>query len=243
MESGMMQKKTKFVKSILACLAITFGSSALAETTSSTFNIYLRGIKAGQLKYAYSESGSNYSASGIIQSTGIIGALAKYKFTASTSGTLSKGIYAPRAYREESDTGRRQSEKTISYSNGIPKVSERKLPKPFWADPAQQKGTVDPMTAISIVLNDKTESTVCQTNFDMFDGARRVQITVGSPSKSENGLTCKGLYKRVEGFSNRELSEGRNFPFSVTYVNKSGKYQVSEFDVSTLRGRARFVRQ
>lgn len=239
----MMQKKLNFAKAIALGLAIFSGTQTSADTSSSTFNVYLRGIKAGQLKYAYSESGSNYSASGIIQSTGIVGALAKYKFTANSSGTISNGTYSPRTYTEDSDTGRRQSEKTMSYVNGIPKVQERKLPKPFWADPAKQKGTLDPMTAIAMVLNDKTAETVCKEKLNIFDGARLVQITLSNAKTSGSNVTCQGMYKRVDGFSKREIGEGSKFPFTLTYKKAGGKFQVSNFEMSTLRGRAKFVRQ
>ena len=243
MESGMMQKKLTLTKAIAASLALICATPVVAETKTSTYNVYLRGIKAGQLKYAYAQSGSNYSASGILQSTGIVGALAKYKFTASSSGKIVKGKHAPQSYQEDSNTGRRESQKSISYSNGIPRVTERKLPKSHWADPKKQKGTVDPMTAIALVLNDASAKSVCNSKIDLFDGARRVTITLSNPKKSGATLKCSGLYKRVDGFSKREMSEGTQFPFALNYALKGDIYRVSDMEISTLRGRARFVRQ
>ena len=58
----------------------------------------------------------------------------------------------------------------------IPKLTSAKAPKPHWAKPKSQKGTVDPMTAIHLIMGDRIEKTLCKQKFNLFDGARRIEI-------------------------------------------------------------------
>ncbi len=234
--------KQSFKTALLGILMLC-GSLAQAETERAAYDVYVSGIKIGELQYAVAQSGNSYSSSGVLQSTGIVGAIAKYRYKATSQGTLQNGTYRPQRYTESSDTGRRKMEQSITYRNGLPRVNSSKLAKPYWADPSDQKGTVDPMTGIIATLADQPKSSPCTSKIDIFDGARRVQVTLSNAKISGQSLSCRGLYKRVDGFNKSELSEGVSFPFSLTYAAKGNVFRLNEFTIQTLRGRARFVRQ
>lgn len=232
------------VRAICAAGALLFSATSIsADTQSYAFGINLLGIKAGELRYSVRHQGNQYSAAGKVFPTGLAAQFVKFAFDVSVSGRVIKNGYAPTRYSEKSDNGRRQEEKYLTYTNGIARVKSPKLPKPYWADPKDQKGTVDPMTAIFWTLSDKTKDELCRQNIPIFDGARRVQIKLSNPQETNESATCDGVYKRVDGFSQSELKEGTTFPFSITYEKIGDIYRTKRFDVQSVRGRVSVTRQ
>ncbi|NBQ28706.1 MAG: hypothetical protein EBU18_12240 [Rhodobacteraceae bacterium] len=94
-----------------------------------------------------------------------------------------------------------------------------------------------------LTLEDLPESELCTQNIDIFDGARNVKITMKGLKKSGNSYQCDGTYKRIAGFSESELKDGVNFPFTMTYSKQGDKFRAERFDVQSIRGRAAFVRR
>ena len=214
-----------------------------AETTDYLFDVQLLGLKAGEFKYSVIKKGGQYSAAGKLYPTGVVAQMTTFQFDVSVSGDIKSGRYSPRKYYEQSDTGKRKEEKTITYSGSKIRVKSPKLPKPHWLNPNTQLGKVDPMTAIFLTLEDRAESELCTQNIDIFDGARNVKITMKGPKKSGNSYQCDGTYKRIAGFSESELKDGVNFPFTMTYSKQGDKFRAERFDVQSIRGRAAFVRR
>ena len=236
-------KKFHF-RSIAAFLVVFFAfSSAMADTQRYKFDVLIRGIKAGQLRYAIEIKGASYGVHGILESTGLVGLLVRYHFDAQAVGKHFGNQYQPKHYKEVSDTGRRKSEKIIRYQNGIPKVTSKKPWQPHWLDPSTQEGTLDPMTAMAALLSDQSKNDLCKLYLPMFDGVRRVEITLSGLEKTESGAQCSGVYQRIGGFTEKERAEGENFPFILKYKIENDLYRVQRFDITTLRGRASFVRQ
>ncbi|MGB1154034.1 MAG: hypothetical protein ACPG4F_07650, partial [Paracoccaceae bacterium] len=133
--------------------------------------------------------------------------------------------------------------KIIRYQNGIPKVTSKKPQQPHWLDPSTQVNTLDPMTAMAALLSDQSQIDLCNLILPMFDGARSVEITLSGLEKTKNGARCSGVYQRIGGFTKKEQAEGENFPFTLNYEIENNLYRVQRFDITTLRGRASFVRQ
>jgi hypothetical protein len=77
----------------------------------------------------------------------------------------------------------------------------------------------------------------------LFDGARRVRISLSNPKESGMRATCDGVYSREGGFSKNELKQGKTFPFTITYKKTDQNYYFQRFDVKSARGRAAFVRR
>ena len=239
-----IDKKKFYFGSITSFLVVFFTfSSAMADTQRYNFHVLIRGIKAGQLRYAIETQEPSYSIHGILESTGLVGLLVKYQFDAQAVGKRLGNKYQPEHYKEVSDTGRRKSEKTIRYQNGIPKVTSKKPWQPHWLDPSTQVNTLDPMTAMAALLSDQSKNDLCNLYLPMFDGARRVEITLSGLEKTESGAQCSGVYQRIGGFTEKERAEGENFPFILNYKIENDLYRVQRFDITTLRGRASFVRQ
>ena len=172
-----------------------------AKTERYSFDVFLWGIKVGELVYSVKKTSDEYDISGVLRSKGFARVVTKYKFEAQTKGKVSNSKYYPTAYSEKSDTGRRKEQKSIIYQEMIPKLTSAKAPKPHWAKPKSQKGTVDPMTAIHLIMGDRIEKTLCKQKFNLFDGARRIEIILSKINIEKNSAQCRGEYIRQDGYT------------------------------------------
>ena len=231
---------------LTACFFIVFNSPeySYSKTQQHIFDVYILGLKLGRLNYAIEVKNDLYSAAGHLRSTGIFSAISKYSFEASSKGKIESGLFIPDYYSERSDTGRRKEEKTMQYSKQGIELNTKKTPKPYWQDPDKQLDTLDPMSSIIYILRDQQEANICRQNFAMFDGIRRVKIKFTHGEETSDGqFTCHGIYSRIGGYTEKELKDGTNFPFNVNYKIKNAIYKVFAFEITTNRGRAKFVRK
>ncbi|MFB0941220.1 MAG: DUF3108 domain-containing protein [Paracoccaceae bacterium] len=222
----------------------SWASGTLADKTSDEFDVYIQGLQAGRLSLVTQTKGSGYAARILLRTTGLAAKLLRYRFEATVQGRSHNGHHRPVHYSEKSDTGKRQTDKTITYVNGLAKVTQSKKRKPHWLKPKSQRNRLDPLTATYELLRDRPKDTLCQQSLKLFDGARAVDIILADPKSDRKGITCRGRYKRVGGFSEAEMSKGVSFPFKLTYVPApNGDYQVQSLKIETLRGRASFLRR
>ena len=214
-----------------------------AKTERYSFDVFLWGIKVGELVYSVKKASDEYDISGVLRSKGFARVVTKYKFEAQTKGKLSNSKYYPTSYNEKSDTGRRKEQKSIIYNKMIPKITSAKDPKPHWAKPKSQKGTVDPMTAIHLIMGDRIEKTLCKQKFNLFDGARRIEIILSKINIEKNSAQCRGEYIRQDGYTEEEMKEGKVFPFTINYIKRDEIYAVESLRIKALRGQTKFTRR
>jgi len=112
------------------------------------FDVFLLGIKAGELRYHKSVKGTAYSAQTVLETTGLVALLAPYMFQAEVTGQRLKNRYLPQSYVEISNTGKRITNKTMRYKNQRPTLLAAGERKKYWLKPADQKGTLDPLSAL-----------------------------------------------------------------------------------------------
>ena len=240
-----MQKNIfrKCYATLSLCLWAISAQHAGAETSQMHFDVTILGLKAGELRYTLQKDDTSYAASGLLYPTGLVATMTSFSYDVTVTGTHKGGQYFPTRYSEKSDTGKRKEERQITYRLGIPSIRSSKLPKPHWLDPKTQKGAVDPMTAIFEILRDVEHGKLCEQDMTLFDGARRVRISLSNPQESGSRATCNGIYSREGGFSKNELRQGKDFPFTITYQKTANNYYFQRFDVKSARGRAAFVRR
>ncbi|SFR56288.1 DUF3108 domain-containing protein [Litoreibacter janthinus] len=212
--------------------------AAASGTTDAKFSVSIRGLTAGSLTIKGKEAGNSYNASGVLQSGGLVGLVAKVKYTASSSGSVSGSNFSPTRYDEKADTGKRKSSASITYKGGIPMVSDF-TPGPNTVQPSTQKGTVDPMTALYAAFRDVDAAEVCKLNVKMYDGKRRSQVKLATPRAEGDMIKCDGEYRRLAGFSAEDMAEKSRFPFNLFYAKTAeGRYRVEKVVTQTLYGNA-----
>lgn len=234
---------------LVASLVLTPAGAALSERRDqAVYGIYLLGFKVGVLEFQGQADESRYSASGVIRSTGLVAAIAKVRYEAATTGRVSGGRLVPQTYREKADTGTRQSQAVMRYRRGVPQVKEYDSPQgrrsDHAVDPATQGGTYDPMTAVYSVFRDVPPDELCNRTIHTFDGQRRGEVTLSEPRVSGDKATCKGVYRRVAGFSAKEMAEKRRFPFDLTFIRlDNGWWRLKRITTETTFGRATISRR
>ena len=238
------------------CALITFfalgaasfgaGSATAAQPASETgrFEGYFAGLKAGEVRFAMTRENGQYAATGRVKSSGLIAAIARFRYRADVTGRVNGDSYAPLRYEESLDTGRRSSDKVIAYRGGLPVLEESEEPDAHWLDPRSQGDALDPLTAFWQLLRARDGDDLCRLDTVYFDGERRIRLTTSEDSRATDRVVCKGRYIREGGFSRKALKEGRTFPFELSYAPAaSGHWQVSRIDAKTLRGRVLLIRR
>lgn len=244
----MTQFPLTFLRTLLVALALLGPAAVQAQQKqSATFDVSLKGITAGVLVFAGTIDGKGYAVSGKLESTGLVGAIRKVRYDAKSQGSVSGSKFTPTRYEEKANTGKRQSDAVMEYKSGVPQVKAYdppRTPSDRDVDPATQKGTVDPLTALFVVLRDVPAAEACRTKLFMFDGQRRSQVVLSSPRTGGDTITCAGEYRRLEGFSEKEMAEKQRFPFELTYEPiDGGMVRVVEVAMDSLYGRAAFTRR
>jgi hypothetical protein len=238
-----MKNKQKLFIVYCICALIVSANALSAKTEKYSFDVFLWGLNVGELVYSIKRTSNEYDISGVLRSKGFARLVTKYKFVAQTQGKLSNSRYYPTSYSEKSDTGRRKEQKSIIYQKMVPKITSAKSPKPHWAKPTSQKGTVDPMTAIHLVMGDRIEKTLCKQQFNLFDGARRIEIILSKINIQKNSAQCRGEYIRQDGYTDKEMKEGKTFPFTINYIKRDEIYAVESLEIKALRGRTKFTKR
>ncbi len=232
---------------IIVCLGLPAAPVRADQSDAAVFDISIRGISAATLSISGAVEGKSYAASGVMKSSGILGMLKRIRYDAAVNGSLSKGRFTPLRYVEKADTGKRRSEAVMAYRAGVPQVKSYNPPRPparADIDPATQGGTVDPLTALYAVLRDVPLAEACSLKVFLFDGRRRSQVVLTAPRTSGDTITCRGEYRRLEGFSAEDMAEKSRFPFTLTYGPAAeGMVHVTEISMDTLYGKGRVIRR
>lgn len=238
---------TRAICGLSASLFIGLAPAAADQTDSAVFDLTLRGIYAGTLSVSGAIEGDSYAASGVLKSGGLVGLVRKVRYDARARGTFAEGRFTPARYEEDADTGKRQSQSVMDYVAGVPQVKKYNPPrekKDGGVDPATQGGTVDPLTALYAALRDVPEDQACNLAVYMFDGKRRSQVALGQPRPNGSGMACPGEYRRLEGFSDKEMAEKSRFPFTMRLEpTGDGMMRVVEITMDTLYGKGRLKRR
>lgn len=225
----------------LAILLLLWPGVALAQATEATFDIHVSGIRAGVISIAGEERGGRYAVAGRLESAGVVGAFRNVRYDAKASGAVSGVKLAPGRYEESFRNGDRRKGKAITYRGGVPAVTGEDRDEDD-LDPATQGGTVDPLSALWGLLRDVPEGKACRFSAAIFDGARRSRVTMGAPQRAGDRITCAGEYRRVAGYSDRDMRDP-DFPFTVTYRQDGTAWEVARIDMETILGRGTMTRR
>jgi len=233
----------------LACLmAIPPVAAAAERREQATFDLELRGVRAGTIAFSGASNTSAYSAAVRLQSTGLVSLLRRIRYEGQVQGRIASGQPAPRRYQNSFDNGRRETTTVMEYTNRTPAVVARtppRAPAPHDIEAEAQTGTVDILTAVFTVFSDAPRDRVCNFDLAMFDGRRRTQLLAAAPEPSTGErLTCAGEYRRVAGFSPEEMAERTRYPFTLVYEPGSdGMMQLREVQMESTQGRGRLIRR
>ena len=221
--------------------------AALAQDMA--FGLTMRGLSAGKMTISGKVDATGaYQATGSLEYTGLLAMITATKFTASASGTATDGLPRAAAYEENAALDEKRIKTTVAWdATGTPTavtITPPRDPRPYDIDPSAQKGTVDPLTALYTVLRDVPADRACNLALQSYDGRRLAAITVGAAQADGDGLTCAGEYRRVAGYSDKDMADGATFAFTLHLKPADGgMMQVDSVALDTVYGKARLKRQ
>lgn len=232
-------------------LWITLGLLALAgpatADTRATFDVRLLGLTLGQMQLSGDEKEDAYAVSSAFATSGL-GRMARAAFALTAQGQIRDGAFSPQRYDERIDTGERQSTAQLRYRRGVPRITGGSVLAERAADadalnPADQGGTLDPLTALYTALRDRPRAGLCGVDVVVFDGQRRSGIRMTGRTDGDGTVTCTGVYTRLKGFSASSMKRQTAYPFTVTYRPVGDVMQAARITVRTTYGMAELKRR
>ncbi len=215
-------------------------STAVQAQDRGVFDIYLGAVPVGVFAFSGVEARGQYSLAGQLRTTGLVGSLTRVRYDARARGRRLGERYVPMSYDELAVIGERQTHLSITYQDGVPArpvFSPDRVPDRPDVDPAAQGDAVDLLTGLYALFRDLPEQELCQFRSFIFDGARRTSIVLRPLRQNESEAYCAAEYRRLEGFTERELARRAAFDFQLVYEPLSDdRWRVIRADVETVYG-------
>jgi hypothetical protein len=181
---------------------------------STTYDLYLGGIRAGELTIDARFSGERYTATSVMRTAGVIGALYKASFEAETEGSLRGGGLRPERFSATAQMYSDRQKVEMTYRGAAPEAVRAEPafdPKPWEIEPADQAGTLDPVSAALVALAPAPSGEICERSVEIYDGRRRYALDLGKPEADGERISCPALYRRVAGYKAKQLKETVDF--------------------------------
>ncbi len=219
---------------------------AMADKASQSFSVYVGGLRAGTIGLASDVSGRNYVARGIVKADGLLAMFADFGFDGTVRGAVSGNSVSPRSYAGEHRNRSGERMTVMTFSGNRPTsvtLTPPKDPRRYDVDPGAQTGTVDPVSASFLLLRDRPMEMACDQRIEIFDGTKRSRISLGGKERTEEGWICRGEYRRVAGFSPRQMEKQSRFGFTLYLREESGMAVVEKFHTDSVAGTVVAIRR
>jgi len=226
---------------IALVLGLLVAQAGTASTEQRGYDVRYGPLTVLRIDYLGRENANSYAAAARIAAAGIISLFAPVSFDIHAEGRHNATSFQPVSYREDVETGRRSSTVELRYSGNRPELAAISPEEAFPWDVAldDQRGTVDPMTALHRLGRPNAAADVCGWQLGIFDGRRRTRVVLGPPARDGDSITCAGTYDRIGGFSPEEMDRHTSFGFSVRFSPVAGDgdlWELSEARAQTIYG-------
>lgn len=227
------------VKRLLILWCFLHGSLASAEPMSMDFDVRFGGVKIGEMTVRGDETAEKYSAEGILRTTGLAGAVYNIEYRYSANGHVTGDRFLPDKFTALNRESGRVNSQIITYrSDKINSVQ-------FWPeaqvgdDVIGQKGTLDPMTLIYVLMRPMDAQKPCGLVADLHDGKNRFRVTSTLAARSSTGgVTCDIAY------THKGKETGGLSPSGVVFEpNAKGEMVIDWFAAKTNIGILRIIRK
>lgn len=211
---------------------------ARADGLDARFAVQAFGVKVGELVLTGSVETRRYTAASQFRTTGLAGAVARVRFVLQASGSRNGARFRPTLYREEMNTGRRESQVDLRFDGIAPAALSAGT-----IGEGNLHGAVDPLTAILMVLRDRDDRPLCALRQRVFDGERLTELQLFTEEAEGDEVICIGTYRRLAGYPEADLRQRREFPLRIHYRAMDGGMRATRIRVETIYGPAVLLRR
>jgi len=225
-------------------LLLTMWSGPMAAQQQQAYDVRFRGVTVAQITVALRSNPADYAIAAQVRASRLAGLFATIRFDMAAEGRFSSNGPSPVRFREDNDTGRRQSMVEMRWSGDVPVVvSQSPAPGPEAVPPTAAAGALDPLSALMMLLRDQGTTAPCNQTLTVYDGARLSRLSVGAARRAGDPARCSGEYQRLDGYRAEELADRARFPFTLHYRRVDGEWRLTEADASSLYGPIRILRR
>ena len=225
------------------CLSL-MGASWAAAQDQARYDVRFRGVTVATATLAVNGNGQSYALAGRVRSAGMGHVFSRLRFEMEAQGRRSGDEVRPRIYRDDVDTGRRQSAVGLAWSGPNVQITRQApAPGPEAVLPSAASGTVDPLSVLWRMTALGWTGMPCGWSEAVYDGARRSELSLAPATGNGRQLSCEGRYRRIAGYPSADMADRRTFPFTTTYENHGGVWVLTEVRARSLYGPIRILRQ
>lgn len=223
-----------------ALAAAGIAGTAQAEAFSAVYDVFLGGLRGGELRLSVERDGETYAAAASLRAAGLAAWLFPGKATAHAAGEWRSAAPAPDSFDAEGDfAGARQTVAMAFASDGsLALAADPPLrPRSYDADPSALDGALDPLSAAVAALAPAPAAKVCDRTIAVFDSRRRFDLALGAAKAEGDRIRCEGTFQRVAGYKAKHMKRPPD-PFTVWWRVEDGVATFERAQAPTAFGHA-----
>ncbi|MBE9554778.1 MAG: DUF3108 domain-containing protein [Proteobacteria bacterium] len=197
--------------------------AASAEGVALGYEGYLGGLHMMTAEVDMARNDENYWMETNAEGRGLIGWIIDWRSKAVTEGVIGQdGVLRPLHHRRDMIRGGKPAKiMQIEYrDDGVPLVARlREGDEAHFTEVENRKGTVDPMSAVTAIVDQMAAGQACTGQFQVFDGKLRYDVTaeMGEPRRLSGNkyMMYKGIAERcdlnlkaIDGFDDDDEPKG-----------------------------------
>lgn len=201
---------------LAAGLAATSAAARAPLDLDLTYVLSVTGLKIGQVDISVELDDAGYRGAARAETTGLAGWFAQALANTKSQGAVdASGKVAPESFNLVAETAKKTLTVDIAYEGDAPaKVTSDPAfrPKSYEADPAEQHGALDPVSAIVASIVSTSADGGCGRTIPVFDGRRRYDVVLGAPTgegelEGTPYVECSATVKRVAGYKAKAMEK------------------------------------
>lgn len=223
--------------------AFWYPSGQARAQESFAFDVMFGPIAVARVSGAARETSESYAVGAAIRATRLASAFARVDFLLNAEGVFGSPELVATAYREQIDTGERQSSVDMVWRGDVPVIRRGEPGTSNPVPPSRARGAIDPLSAMYRLARPRPEAELCGWSVPVYDGARYSEVRVGSPRAEGDEITCEAVLERLEGFPPEDLAENPRFTFTARFEPQGDLWALTEVSTATIYGTVRILRR
>ncbi len=213
---------------------------AAAETFEAVYDVYLGGLRGGEVRLSVDRTDERYSAEATMRSAGLARLFFPGVAQARAEGATDGAALAPERFSSDNAFGSSRQTVSLRYGDGAGPVLEADPPyrvRDYDADLRAMGDALDPVSAAVASLSPQPAAAACGRTVTVFDTRRRFDLALGPAVREGDLLRCEGVYRRVAGFKAKQMKKA-DYPFTAWWRVEGGRATLERAVAPTTFGHA-----